>query len=567
MAPTDRDCPMSSRAPMSESVPRPPWGTRGSDAACAALTWLHSWLARNLSQAARWLWLRQNRLSLALRFCVAAAGLALMAAAIAWFLPDRYAAWADFSPAHRRLLDVAGEWAHAQGLSIWAWGVAGLSMLAAAAAWWRRPASLWILKAAWTAFALLFAAGFRWMLVAPALLHNADYRNFDKLARNELWTWTFLSCSLAALWPLLMLVALLMFGSRRWYTGAATTRDFWGDRVIGSLRTGGHDPRLRSSTYWAAALTLIALVGPIILRGCGWEDPYGIVKGSGEIQVQMVKVKRTEKKQKQKKLTVNPWSPYILERMNIDDTKVLSELQEQTLDTYVADQTIGKLGKGGKGGGWPKGMEGANVRFIRLRYDGGDWDQDMGRGADYNLLIRFNQFTGLPIARETESREIERLPLFPKKRSPPFVFMTGRGNINISSREAKILREYCEREGGMMFIDNGGGHFGSSVRRMLSRVFPAKNLVDIANDDPIYQAPFVFPDGAPPFWHHDGNRALGIRHEGRWVVFYHPGDINDAWKDGHSGASPQVADQAYKLGVNIIYYAFNQYYRRHYEQD
>ena len=53
----------------------------------------------------------------------------------------------------------------------------------------------------------------------------------------------------------------------------------------------------------------------------------------------------------------------------------------------------------------------------------------------------------------------------------------------------------------------------------------------------------------------------------RWVVFYHPGDINDAWKDGHSGAAPQVADQAYKLGVNVIYYAFNQYYRRHYEQD
>jgi hypothetical protein len=238
------------------------------------------------------------------------------------------------------------------------------------------------------------------------------------------------------------------------------------------------------------------------------------------------------------------------------------------MDTYAADQSFGKLGKGGgKGGGWPKGMEGANVRFIRLRYGGGDWDQDMGRGADYNVLIRFNQFTGLPIARETESREIDRLPLFPKKKSPPFVFLTGRSSINISEREVKILREYCEREGGMLFIDNGGGYFGHSVRQLLRRVFPGKNLVDIANDDPIYQAPFVFPDGAPPFWHHDGNRALGIRHEGRWVVFYHPGDVNDAWKDGHSGAAPQVADQAYKLGVNIIYYAFNQYYKRHYEQE
>ena len=560
---------MPSRTSMPEpAAPRPSRGARAADASCAALAWLHARLARWLTQAIRWVWIRQSRLPLSLRFCVAAAGLALMAAAAAWSLPERVAAWAGFTPSHVRLLEVGGEWGHAQTLAHWAWIVTGLSLLAAGAAWWRRGASLWMLKAAWAAFALLFAGVFRWALVAPALLHNADYRNFDKLSRNEIWTTAFLTGALAALWPLLMLVALLMFGSRRWYTGAEARGAGWGDRLVANLRTGGNDRRLRSSTYWAVALTLTVLVGPILIRGCGWEEPYGLVKGSGEVQVQMVKVKRTEKKQKQKKLTVNPWSPYILERMNIDDTKVMSELQEQTLDTYAADQASGKLGKGGgKSGGWPKGMEGANVRFIRLRYGGGDWDQDMGRGADYNLLIRFNQFTGLPIARETESREIDRLPLFPKKRSPPFVFLTGRGSINISEREVRILREYCEREGGMLFIDNGGGHFGSSVRRVLARVFPGKNLVDIANDDPIYQAPFVFPDGAPPFWHHDGNRAQGIRHEGRWVVFYHPGDINDAWKDGHSGAAPQVADQAYKLGVNVIYYAFNQYYKRHYEQE
>lgn len=39
-----------------------------------------------------------------------------------------------------------------------------------------------------------------------------------------------------------------------------------------------------------------------------------------------------------------------------------------------------------------------------------------------------------------------------------------------------------------------------------------------------------------------------------------------ACKDDHSGASAEVADQAYKLGVNVMFYAFNQYYHRHYEQ-
>ena len=172
--------------------------------------------------------------------------------------------------------------------------VAGLSLVAAGFVWWRRAISLWVLKAAWSAFALLYAGNFSWMLVAPAVLHNADYRNFDKLTRNELWTGTFLNGSLLALWPLLMLVALLMVGTRRWYTGAEQRVPGWGDRLIRNLRTGGNDRRLRSSTYWAVAIFLIVLVGPVIIRGCGREDPYGIVKGSGEVQVQMVKIKRTQ---------------------------------------------------------------------------------------------------------------------------------------------------------------------------------------------------------------------------------------------------------------------------------
>jgi hypothetical protein len=111
-----------------------------------------------------------------------------MAAAVGWYLPHRFAARMDFTPAHFRLLEVAGEWRQAQMLARWAWVVAGLSLVAAGFVWWRRAISLWVLKAAWSAFALLYAGVFRWMLVAPAVLHNADYRNFDKLTRNELWT-------------------------------------------------------------------------------------------------------------------------------------------------------------------------------------------------------------------------------------------------------------------------------------------------------------------------------------------------------------------------------------------
>ncbi len=367
--------------------------------------------------------------------------------------------------------------------------------------------------------------------------------------------------------PVLTLLALARVRTRRFYHDfRCTARTLAGDRILSSLTSGGGDPQYRSSLYWAIALFMMILIGPFLVRGCGREDPYGLIKGSGEAQIQVVRVTRTREKPK-KRLVVNAWSPYIFERIDIDETRVLDELVEQTLDTYQAEveSAGGALGAGGgKTGGWPEGMEHAVVRFIRLRYRGGDWDRDMGKGGDYNLLIRFREITGFPIAHETESRDIERLRMFPAGKAPPFVFMTGQGNIQVSEREVQVLRWYLEQEGGMLFIDNGGGHFDRSVRSLLARVLPGRPLVDIPNDDPIFREPFVFPDGAPPLWHHAGRRALGVSMGGRWAVFYHPGDMNDAWKDGHSGASPAVVDQAYKLGVNVIFHAFNTYYRKHY---
>ena len=87
---------MSDRKPISSpGTPRPNWGTRANDAVCNALTRLHLWLAKWLTRGIGWLWERQGRLSLSLRFCIAAAGLAIMAAVVGWYLPHRFAARMD----------------------------------------------------------------------------------------------------------------------------------------------------------------------------------------------------------------------------------------------------------------------------------------------------------------------------------------------------------------------------------------------------------------------------------------------------------------------------------------
>jgi hypothetical protein len=95
---------------------------------------------------------------------------------------------------------------------------------------------------------------------------------------------------------------------------------------------------------------------------------------------------------------------------------------------------------------------------------------------------------------------------------------------------------------------------------MISRVLGSQaRWVDIPDDDEIYTCYFMLPTGAPPLWHHDGYRGLGIKIQGRWVVYYHPGDMGDAWKIGHSGAGPEAVENAYRMGTNLIHYSFTHY--------
>ena len=249
----------------------------------------------------------------------------------------------------------------------------------------------------------------------------------------------------------------------------------------------------------------------------------------------------------------------IWKRPKESEIKILEEMLSETSEVYVADKSIARLGTGG----WPRAAVNTRVRLIRLKYAGGDWDRNMGKGGDYNMLLYFKKITGLAIADNTESKEIERLGMFAKGKAPPLVTMTGSRGISVSDRQVKVLRRYCLDEGGMLLVDCGGGQFDRSFRALCKQVFTDKKLVEIPNDDPIFRQPFVFSNGAPPLWHHAGNRALGVRHRGRWVVFYHPGDMGSAWRTGHSGASKAVAERACKLGINIMYYAFTRYLDKH----
>ena len=282
------------------------------------------------------------------------------------------------------------------------------------------------------------------------------------------------------------------------------------------------------------------------LSGCSiYESPIG---GGEEKQLkQIVKVQKVINK----KYVINPYSSILFNPPPIDEVELA--ILEETEHLY-------QIGQGkGEGAGFSAGTTRGKVRFIRLKYDGGDWDQDMDRGSDLNLLTEYGVRLGHPVSDRPEPMEIKRLKSFPARKSPPMVYMTGQRGINVSDSEIKILRNYLLEQHGMLFGDNGGssgweGQFVGMMRKVLPRIEP----ITVYLDHPIHRIPYPLPK-LPIVAPHGRSNALGWVVDGRLVAYYHPGDIGDAWADGHSGVPRHVWESSYQLGVNIIYYAHAQY--------
>jgi hypothetical protein len=273
-----------------------------------------------------------------------------------------------------------------------------------------------------------------------------------------------------------------------------------------------------------------------------------------------------KKKEKKKRYILSAESWIVFQAPDLDDSQLLEEVEDDSRLTYVADPNAahGKaLGHGDDATpGWEEGFKDGIVRFIRLEHGGRHWDDGMDdvSRADINFLEQFRKMSGgMKTAFQSESHPVRLLKKYPKGQAPPFVYMTGSGDIRLSNSDIEILREFL-LNGSLLFADAGSGRFHGSFRALARRLFPGNELRVIADDDPIFQIPFSFPHGAPPLWHHGGRNALGVKVKNRWVIFYHPGDVNDAWKEGHSGMDPKLAKRSYQLGVNIVYYSFMRYF-------
>jgi hypothetical protein len=305
----------------------------------------------------------------------------------------------------------------------------------------------------------------------------------------------------------------------------------------------------QSLAVFVAYSFLFMLAFLLLAQVPGCEEYYDMPAGGGQQKAiaQTVKIKKV----KRKKFVVNPYSPIRFDHRPIDDVKLL--LNEATEHAY----TIG-YGEG-TGAGFGGGTARGKVRLIRLEYSGGDWDRNFGVGGDLNMLMEYGIRTNHKVDDKTESRRVGELRNFPPGRSPPVVFMTGQKNISLSNTEIKILREYLLKKHGMIFGDNcGSRHFHNQFISMMNRVLPEVRPATIPLDDVIHRIPYQIPF-LPYVSPHGGKEALGWWKDGRWVCYYHPGDIGDAWRDDHSGVRAEIWEACYQLGTNVIFYAHTEY--------
>lgn len=334
--------------------------------------------------------------------------------------------------------------------------------------------------------------------------------------------------------------------SRLWTSDQPSIVKSWNPLDLSAWYYGRRSQRYKQSmtvlSFYSISFFLLFFLLTQLLSGCTTRE-YELPAGGGQaIMRQQVKIQKVVKK----KFVINPYSSILF------NPPPLEQIDPKLVE---ASQHLYKVGQGsGAGAGFSSGTSKGKVRFIRLRYKGGDWDQDYGVGGDLNLLIQYGVRTGQKVEKKTEDVTPSQLATFKPQKSPPLLYLTGQKSIYLTAKEKKILKTYLLDRHGMIFGDNGGGrHFHNQFLALMREITGVREVA-VPLDDDIHRQPYQIPF-LPYVSPHGGKVALGWKVNGRWVAYYHPGDIGDAWADGHAGVKSAISEACYQLGVNVIFYA------------
>ena len=192
-------------------------------------------------------------------------------------------------------------------------------------------------------------------------------------------------------------------------------------------------------------------------------------------------------------------------------------------------------------------------QIALLKYEGGgDWYANPT--ALPNLIAFCNKEIGSTLEEKPATVEPGSSDIF----QYPFIHMTGHGNVYFNPQQAKNLQQYL-LSGGFLHIDDNYGMF-DYFKKELPKIFPDKQLVELPATHPIFQQPYVFPNGLPKIHEHDGKRpqAFGVFDNNRLVLLVtFESDLGDGWENKEVHNDPEeVRLKALKMGANIISYVF-----------
>ncbi|MCB0729763.1 MAG: DUF4159 domain-containing protein [Ignavibacteriae bacterium] len=195
-----------------------------------------------------------------------------------------------------------------------------------------------------------------------------------------------------------------------------------------------------------------------------------------------------------------------------------------------------------------------NLQIGRIKYSGGgDWYNDPS--AEVNLLNFISENTNIKTNPNYVSVDLETNELF----NYPITFLTGHGNIVLSEKNIRTLREYFEN-GGFMIVDDDYG-LDNSFRREISKVFPNSNLIELPFDHEIYHSIYDFNNGPPKTHEHDNKppRGYGLFLGDRMIIYYTvESNPSDGWANQDVHNDPEEKRiEALKFGTNIIVYALS----------
>lgn len=328
---------------------------------------------------------------------------------------------------------------------------------------------------------------------------------------------------------------------------------------------GRRAPRLRQTmvlmlTYSLVFLAVYLLTHPTPV---GAEtEPFNLPSGGGSDQAGAAPRTMRIQKQVRRKFVINPFSSILFSVPTID--KIELRVGEETRHEYRAGYGSGTgtgtggIGRGkGKGSGFGSGTGEGKVRMPRLKHPGRGWDKNLGISGDNNMLAQHNLLTQQKVSEKTEVLDIAQLGRIRAMDAPPLVVVTGSDGFPVTVAEKKILKQYLLEKSGMILGDNiGGGSFHNQFIQTMRDITGVQE-VPIPRDDYIHARPFLVPK-LPIVVAHGGTVALGWKVEGRWVAYYHPGALTDAWRDDHAGIKRDVWEACYLLGSNVINYAYSE---------